>query len=217
MPNFAAEFPRASQTLKLGAEPCRQIGQTFRSGRPVALPCWRPWTSIIPEGKQRHAAIPRRAGFPAGLPIGADSDGFDACREVVRRNAEDGVTWAHSVCHVDRPPQHLLHLRRPDTRGVTPRGGEKSPARLEDRRGPRPQSVFSSLKQLSEVPGCAAQRVGAAALLGAGGLARRDGDGFEPASRQPSFASTAGDVMVDGARREVEPLCRSPSCAVPTA
>jgi hypothetical protein len=39
--------------------------------------------------------------FPAGLPIRADAAGLDACREVVRRNAEDGVTWVHSYVTPD--------------------------------------------------------------------------------------------------------------------
>jgi hypothetical protein len=39
--------------------------------------------------------------FPAGLPIRADAAGLDACREVVRLNAEDGVTWVHSYVTPD--------------------------------------------------------------------------------------------------------------------
>ena len=39
--------------------------------------------------------------FPAGLPIRADAAGLDACREVVRLNAEDGVTWVHSYVTTD--------------------------------------------------------------------------------------------------------------------
>ena len=39
--------------------------------------------------------------FPAGLPIRPDSTGMDACREVVRRNAESGVTWVHSYVTPD--------------------------------------------------------------------------------------------------------------------
>ena len=39
--------------------------------------------------------------FPTGVPIRPDADGLDACREVVRRNAEDGVTWVHSYVTPD--------------------------------------------------------------------------------------------------------------------
>jgi hypothetical protein len=39
--------------------------------------------------------------FPAGLPIRPDAAGLEACREVVRRNAEDGVTWMHSYVSTD--------------------------------------------------------------------------------------------------------------------
>jgi len=39
--------------------------------------------------------------FPAGLPIRADVAGLEACREVVRRNAEDGVTWVHTYVSAD--------------------------------------------------------------------------------------------------------------------
>jgi hypothetical protein len=39
--------------------------------------------------------------FPAGLGIRPDSAGLDACREVVRLNAEDGVTWVHSYVTPD--------------------------------------------------------------------------------------------------------------------
>ena len=39
--------------------------------------------------------------FPAGLPIRPDTAGLDACREVVRLNAEDGVTWVHSYVTPD--------------------------------------------------------------------------------------------------------------------
>lgn len=40
--------------------------------------------------------------FPDGLPIHATPQGVDACREVVQRNAEDGVTWVHSYVTPDR-------------------------------------------------------------------------------------------------------------------
>jgi len=39
--------------------------------------------------------------FPTGLPIRPDQAGLDACREVVERNAEDGVTWVHSYVTPD--------------------------------------------------------------------------------------------------------------------
>jgi hypothetical protein len=76
--------------------------------------------SIIPEG----AALcrdTRRAGFQPVCRSRADSDGFDACREVARRNAEDGVTWVHSYVTVDRRSTYCIYdarrRRRYDARG----------------------------------------------------------------------------------------------------
>ena len=40
--------------------------------------------------------------FPAGLQIPIDAAGADACRSVVDRNAEEGVTWVHSYVSADR-------------------------------------------------------------------------------------------------------------------
>jgi hypothetical protein len=34
--------------------------------------------------------------FPDGLPITVDDGGVQACREVVEKNADVGVTWLHS-------------------------------------------------------------------------------------------------------------------------
>ena len=39
--------------------------------------------------------------FPTGVPIRPDQAGLDACREVIERNAEDGVTWVHSYVTLD--------------------------------------------------------------------------------------------------------------------
>ena len=35
--------------------------------------------------------------FPDGLEISVANGGADICRTVVERNAEEGVTWVHSV------------------------------------------------------------------------------------------------------------------------
>ena len=40
--------------------------------------------------------------FPDGLGVGADDAGAETCLAVVRRNAEDGVTWVHSYVSEDR-------------------------------------------------------------------------------------------------------------------
>ena len=81
--------------------------------------------------------------FPAGLPIGADSDGFDACREVVRRNAEDGVTWVHSYVTADRRSTYCIYdaptpeaLRRVAARNRLPVSRISSPC-SDSGRGPK--------------------------------------------------------------------------------
>jgi predicted amidohydrolase YtcJ len=40
--------------------------------------------------------------FPEGLQIPIASGGVEACRTVVERNAEQGVTWVHSYVSEDR-------------------------------------------------------------------------------------------------------------------
>lgn len=40
--------------------------------------------------------------FPDGLNIPANPDGAHACLNVVRNNAEDGVTWIHSYVSGDK-------------------------------------------------------------------------------------------------------------------
>jgi hypothetical protein len=40
--------------------------------------------------------------FPQGLVIPITEDGARACRDVVDRNAEHGVTWVHSYVNDDR-------------------------------------------------------------------------------------------------------------------
>ena len=47
--------------------------------------------------------------FPAGLGIRPDSAGLDACREVVRLNAEDGVTWVHSYVTPDKKKTFCIY------------------------------------------------------------------------------------------------------------
>ena len=39
--------------------------------------------------------------FPDGLDIPMNEVGADACRKVIERNAEDGVTWVHSYVTLD--------------------------------------------------------------------------------------------------------------------
>ena len=155
MPNFAAGFSRASQTLKLGQAvppnwadpPIRAAGLRCHAGD-------RGPRSFRKE--QRHAAIPRRAGFPSRS---ADRCGLGRFRRVSRSGAakrRGRRDLGAFVCH-GRPPQHLLHLRRPDTRALRRVAARNRLPVSRIVEGPRPQSVFSSLKQLSEVPGCAAQ------------------------------------------------------------
>ena len=40
--------------------------------------------------------------FPEGLQISADEDGADLCREVIERNAQEGVTWISSFVSADK-------------------------------------------------------------------------------------------------------------------
>ena len=40
--------------------------------------------------------------FPAGLDIPAGREGAELCRNVVDRNADEGVTWVHSYVSEDR-------------------------------------------------------------------------------------------------------------------
>jgi Protein of unknown function (DUF4242) len=40
--------------------------------------------------------------FPEGLEIPVTTGGADVCRTVVRRNAQEGVTWLHSYVSEDR-------------------------------------------------------------------------------------------------------------------
>lgn len=40
--------------------------------------------------------------YPEGLEIPLTPEGVDACREVVERNAAQGVTWLHSYVRPDR-------------------------------------------------------------------------------------------------------------------
>jgi hypothetical protein len=43
-----------------------------------------------------------RRSFPDGLHIPVGAGGAEACREVVDRNAEEGVTWIHSYVSEDK-------------------------------------------------------------------------------------------------------------------
>ncbi len=47
--------------------------------------------------------------FPAGLAIPVAADGAAACREVVDRNAEVGVTWVHSYVSEDRKKSFCIY------------------------------------------------------------------------------------------------------------
>jgi Protein of unknown function (DUF4242) len=40
--------------------------------------------------------------FPEGLQISVDEDGADLCREVIERNAQEGVTWISSFVSEDK-------------------------------------------------------------------------------------------------------------------
>ena len=40
--------------------------------------------------------------FPAGLDISVAGGGAALCREVIERNADEGVTWVHSYVSADK-------------------------------------------------------------------------------------------------------------------
>lgn len=65
--------------------------------------------------------------FPRGLPIAANPAGVEACREVIQRNAEDGVTWVHSYVTADCRRTYCIYdapspesLRRAAARNTLP-------------------------------------------------------------------------------------------------
>lgn len=47
--------------------------------------------------------------FPDGLHIPLDESGAQLCRNVIERNAEDGVTWLHSYVTPDRKHTFCLY------------------------------------------------------------------------------------------------------------
>jgi hypothetical protein len=49
--------------------------------------------------------------FPDGLDIPMNESGADACRKVIERNAEYGVTWIHSYATLDRKRTPFQSLR----------------------------------------------------------------------------------------------------------
>ncbi len=61
--------------------------------------------------------------FADGVGISPDPAGAETCREVVRTNAEDGVTWVHSYLTPDgRRTWCGRQPRAVGPRGVTKRG-----------------------------------------------------------------------------------------------
>ena len=40
--------------------------------------------------------------FPDGLAIPVDDGGAEICRAVIKRNADEGVTWVHSYVSADK-------------------------------------------------------------------------------------------------------------------
>ena len=47
--------------------------------------------------------------FPEGLQISVDEDGADLCREVIERNAQEGVTWISSFVSEDKTRTFCLY------------------------------------------------------------------------------------------------------------
>jgi hypothetical protein len=47
--------------------------------------------------------------FPEGLRIQTDNGGMELCREVVERNAEEGVTWISSYVSEDKTRTYCIY------------------------------------------------------------------------------------------------------------
>jgi Protein of unknown function (DUF4242) len=47
--------------------------------------------------------------IPEGLQVPADAAGADFCRELVERNAQEGVTWIHSFVSEDKTRVFCLY------------------------------------------------------------------------------------------------------------
>ncbi len=50
-----------------------------------------------------------KRSFRGGLALSVDEPGALACRDVVRRNAELGVTWLHSYVTEDRETSYCIY------------------------------------------------------------------------------------------------------------
>jgi hypothetical protein len=61
--------------------------------------------------------------FPEGLQIPVTDAGAEACRGVVDRNAEEGVTWVHSYVSADKRTTFCIYD------GPTPEAIRKTAAR----------------------------------------------------------------------------------------
>jgi hypothetical protein len=61
--------------------------------------------------------------FPEGLQIPVTDAGAEACRGVVDRNAEEGVTWVHSYVSADKRMTFCIYD------GPTPEAIRKTAAR----------------------------------------------------------------------------------------
>jgi hypothetical protein len=66
-------------------------------------------------------------GFPDGLSIPNGAEGAEACRSVVERNADEGVTWVHSYVSDDRKRTFCVYdaptpeaIRKTATRNALP-------------------------------------------------------------------------------------------------
>jgi hypothetical protein len=58
--------------------------------------------------------------FPDGLDIPMNEAGADACRKVIERNAEYGVTWVHSYATTDRKRTFCITTRPRRRRSAAP-------------------------------------------------------------------------------------------------
>jgi hypothetical protein len=47
--------------------------------------------------------------FPSGLDIPAGLEGAELCRDVIDRNADEGVTWVHSYVSEDRRRSYCVY------------------------------------------------------------------------------------------------------------
>src|SRR5215831_8728695 len=84
--------------------------------RRVRSPQWRPMGAAITMRTDMPRYIVKRT-FPDGLRLPTDAEGAKVAASVVRRNAQQGVTWIHSYVTEDRGTTFCIY-DGPDPKAV---------------------------------------------------------------------------------------------------